>query len=741
MIGPLTLLLALAASDPRPSIAVSLRHGDPAAALAATDAALAESTGARKLGLDYLRGSLLERLGRIKEAESAFRAARDSVPALAPHATLHLGRLALADGRPDDALRAGAAVLAAPPRAVVAEAIALLGQALDKGADCQPIEHLAPSHLPTYAERWLTLWRADCLARRGEAKTAIATWQKLLAEELGDRVAYAAADRLDRPVPSLAPGFRPDLVGLALYQQREFARAVPLLEAALARPGFPTHSFDLRFALARCRFWLGEYQRAYDEFVRLANAPGNAPRRALVFHHAGRAAELGGRALEARAAFARSAAEEPTGEWAGPSLLGVLRLAARAEDDPGETEAVRRLATDPALGSFLARGLLFLASSDLVAGRFDRTADWLARARQVRAAPEVEIAYWQGRAHAAAAHPEAAVESYLEALFRGWPGPFAQAAARRLASPGLAGEVAALQDRLTAHGRFAEDLVLARAVAAAGSHDSISAVEVQVKAMLRAGGRTPLEPAPSSSWPLWSARALDPETLLLQLGLWREGSSGVIRQFPLSRPTLGLAAALELVADGAPREGIALGEALLARLPSGVPLEDSSDLLLAALYPTPQLTIAESEARRRGVAPALLYAILREESRFDPTAFSLASARGLGQLVLPTARRLAAKEGAQVLSPEDLDQPEVSISLAAAYLAELAGRFGGREEAVVAAYNAGEPQTELWLSYCKSKEPEEFLTKVSFRETRGYISAVLGSRARYAERLARPAGR
>ena len=45
-------------------------------------------------------------------------------------------------------------------------------------------------------------------------------------------------------------------------------------------------------------------------------------------------------------------------------------------------------------------------------------------------------------------------------------------------------------------------------------------------------------------------------------------------------------------------------------------------------------------AERHGVDPHLLLAIFREESRFDPEAVSPASARGLGQFILPTAQRL-----------------------------------------------------------------------------------------------------
>jgi hypothetical protein len=39
---------------------------------------------------------------------------------------------------------------------------------------------------------------------------------------------------------------------------------------------------------------------------------------------------------------------------------------------------------------------------------------------------------------------------------------------------------------------------------------------------------------------------------------------------------------------------------------------------------------------------------------------------------------------------------------------------------------------DLWQRYCFTKEPEEFLSKIGFRETRAYVQRVLGSREHYA---------
>ena len=81
----------------------------------------------------------------------------------------------------------------------------------------------------------------------------------------------------------------------------------------------------------------------------------------------------------------------------------------------------------------------------------------------------------------------------------------------------------------------------------------------------------------------------------------------------------------------------------------------------------------------------------------------------------------------------DLHRPPVAIALGAAYLAKLDVLFNGRGEIVATAYNAGEDQARLWSSYCYSKEPAEYFSKVGFVQTRNYLRKVGSSLAQYKE--------
>jgi soluble lytic murein transglycosylase-like protein len=119
--------------------------------------------------------------------------------------------------------------------------------------------------------------------------------------------------------------------------------------------------------------------------------------------------------------------------------------------------------------------------------------------------------------------------------------------------------------------------------------------------------------------------------------------------------------------------------------------------------PVPYAAEIEAAAARHGVDPALLKALIRQESGFDPSARSPAGAAGLTQLMPGTAASLG------VTDPLD---PAQAIEGGAKYLRQQLDRFGGDERLALAAYNAGPGAVQRHGGVPPYAETQAYVTKV-----------------------------
>jgi soluble lytic murein transglycosylase len=140
-------------------------------------------------------------------------------------------------------------------------------------------------------------------------------------------------------------------------------------------------------------------------------------------------------------------------------------------------------------------------------------------------------------------------------------------------------------------------------------------------------------------------------------------------------------------------------------------------------YPTPYRAIAEGEARHAGLSTALLYGLVRQESRFEPTAVSSVGARGLTQVMPATGRSIAAQLGMPSFEIGMLDDPAVALRFGAFYVsAQLTDEEGGMWRAL-AAYNGGPGNASRWWSAADG-DPELFVELIDFAETRRFVRLV-----------------
>jgi len=150
--------------------------------------------------------------------------------------------------------------------------------------------------------------------------------------------------------------------------------------------------------------------------------------------------------------------------------------------------------------------------------------------------------------------------------------------------------------------------------------------------------------------------------------------------------------------------------------------------------------VARQTAGRERLEPALVLALMREESSFRPAVSSPAGARGLMQLMPATAAEVARKQGLGGFRTELLYEPAVNVRLGVAYLDGLVGRFPGRPAAAIGGYNAGPGAVGRWLAERPGEPEDQWIENIPYQETRNYVKRVLRSRqayqALYGDRLA-----
>jgi soluble lytic murein transglycosylase len=131
-------------------------------------------------------------------------------------------------------------------------------------------------------------------------------------------------------------------------------------------------------------------------------------------------------------------------------------------------------------------------------------------------------------------------------------------------------------------------------------------------------------------------------------------------------------------------------------------------------YPLQYAQIVRGHARNYHLDPALLAAVIEQESKFDANARSSAGAVGLMQLTPQTAEGIAQYTGGSKFVLSDLTDPEINVRYGAWYLRHLLDKYGD-ERTALAAYNAGQENVDRWRAAHES---------VQFPETRAYVDRV-----------------
>lgn len=177
-----------------------------------------------------------------------------------------------------------------------------------------------------------------------------------------------------------------------------------------------------------------------------------------------------------------------------------------------------------------------------------------------------------------------------------------------------------------------------------------------------------------------------------------------------------------------PRALLVVGKAAVQR---GFPLD---------LHAYPTIGIPAFETIGTPVEKAMVYAIARQESAFDPRAQSGVGARGLMQLMPATARRTAQRFGVNFDQDRLLDDPAYNAKLGSAHLGELMQDWKGSYILAFASYNAGGGNVKKWIdTYGDPRspaiDPVDWVERIPFAETRNYVQRVMENLQVYRNRL------
>jgi len=146
-------------------------------------------------------------------------------------------------------------------------------------------------------------------------------------------------------------------------------------------------------------------------------------------------------------------------------------------------------------------------------------------------------------------------------------------------------------------------------------------------------------------------------------------------------------------------------------------------------YPLYFEDVILKEAAALEIDPALVAALIRQESLFEKSAESQAGARGLMQVMPATGDYVAQHSKFGGYTPDLLWQPYLNIKFGAWYISQQLGMFDNNEFAAMAAYNAGPGNVLDWVK--TSTDPDIFVEAIPYRESRTYIRRVYENLAAY----------
>jgi soluble lytic murein transglycosylase len=169
---------------------------------------------------------------------------------------------------------------------------------------------------------------------------------------------------------------------------------------------------------------------------------------------------------------------------------------------------------------------------------------------------------------------------------------------------------------------------------------------------------------------------------------------------------------------------------LISRFTEHAPQGNDQMSIQDILYPIAYWPTVREISEHNMLDPLLLLSVMREESRFDPRARSVAGALGLMQIMPHTARNLDRRLHLDISDDAAIYDVKTNITIGGYYLNSLLKEFGSLPVAL-AAYNAGHDKVREWIKEGNYRSFDEFIEDIPYDETRNYVKRVLLTYATY----------
>ena len=710
------------------SVAAALETGTPAAAARELEGWLAKSPPAagERFRYDFLLGRLHEQAGEFASALPAYARVSVGTSSLSNYARVAEGRALLALGRVKEVAERLAAVPDAEPVArlkwpVLAEAARLRG---DRGAASEAYERIIASLGPgseradnelrlatavldsapaVQGDRAALLLRALSLSRRIQNEPSAARNVLLAARAIEARALELLPEPQRTEHRTRDASEQLERVR-ALSDARHFTEAEQAAEQTLAVLPEAEHGgpvgCEVQFLFGKALSATRAYGRAGEVFESLLSQCADPDLRARAQFMAGKAAASDGQHMLAVKRFAALEQDAPTNSLADDArlygALSYLELGVEARF----TELLSAMPDDYPDGDMVPEGCFRLALRRLDKQDFQGAARVLERVLDNKFSVGARGADFAGR------------ERYFHARALGATGE----------SPRALAEYEAL----------VRDFPLSYYMLSA--YSALNAVDpARARAALNSAlSAVPSAPVVVTNRPEFSGEGFGRALELFGVGDLEDGARELdaLGLADSSRPEILWGLSKLYAEAGSVKLSHAAARRALSAAPSSWPAAAWVDAWKLA-FPAPFHEIVERESKRTLQNSALIYAIMREESAFDPDAESVADAYGLMQLILPTAKAMARPLGLP-FDRASLKRPSVNVALGSSVLAKYAEAFPENALLAIPAYNAGPGNPRRWLRDRPNADFDLWVELIPFVETRRYMKRVLSSRAAYA---------